>query len=100
MRNFGTDKPKFMSFTLDGKKKVYELPLGASLPFNLRLQYQEALAETDEMRQELLLEKFQRDFLARYMSAEVVNELPMSTIQDICQAWLEESADLGATPGE
>lgn len=100
MRNFGTDKPEFMSFTLDEKKKVYKLPLGAALPFQLRLQYQEALAEADEMRQELLLEQFQRDFLARYMGVETVGELPMATIQEICQAWLEESADLGATPGE
>ena len=100
MRNFGTDKPEFMEFTLDGGDKVYKLPLGQSLPFPLRLQYQEALAETDQMKQELMLEQFQHDFLAKYMGKKAVESLTMATVQEICQAWLEESADNGATPGE
>ena len=100
MRNFGTDKPEFMTFTIDGSDKVHKMPLGTSMPFAFRLQYQAALAETDQMKQELMLEQFQHDYLVKYLGKKTVESLTMATVQGIFQAWLEESADNGATPGE
>ena len=100
MRNFGTDKPDFMAFTVEGSDKVYKMPLGTSMPFAFRLQYQAALAEEDQMKQELMLEQFQYDYLAKCMGKKAVESLSMATVQGIFQAWLEESADNGATPGE
>ena len=100
MRHFGTDKPEMMSFTLAGSDKVHALPLGTSLPFRLRIQMQEAFSEPDEMTRELLVERWQRDFLTLYLGEDTVASMTMADVQEVYQAWLEESSAVGAEAGE
>jgi hypothetical protein len=100
MLNFGKTKPTTMEFTLGDSEQVHSLPLGASIPFDLRVKLAEAMAEPDDARREYLTECFQMELMRRYIDAEAVEALTMEHVQEIYAAWLEESAKNGATPGE
>lgn len=94
MRRFGTDKPELMPFNIGESKKVYKMPLAASMPAStiLRLQksYQQGEAEAFEAQIEIL----------RTYIGDIVDTLTAGDIRDIFDAWREESADQGAEPGE
>lgn len=94
MRNFGTDAPEFMAFTLGDSDEVYKLPLAASMPMTMLLEMQEAASKGDA---EAL--KYQFDLLHRYLG-ERADTLTVGEVRDIYAAWNEESVKQGATVGE
>ena len=94
MRKFGTDKPEFMAFTLGDAKKVYKIPLAASMPADAILKLQEAYNEGAAAAF-----RYQLDLLRKYMG-DAVEKLTAGDISDIYKAWEEESGTQGAEPGE
>ena len=98
MRKFGNDAPEFMSFTLGTSKKVYKMPLAASMPMSVALRFAE-IAALDEEAQGAESLRLQLDLLRRYIGDEA-DELTSAQVAEIFTAWAEESEAQGATPGE
>ena len=92
MRKFGTDAPEFFSFQIGESKKVYKLPLAASLPH----KHTEALREAEANETSY---DFWIGFLREHMG-DVVDELTEQTLADILKAWDEKSNKQGASVGE
>ena len=99
MRKFGTDTPEFMTFTLGNSKKVYKLPLAASMPISVAVQFSEIAAISDEDMQNAASSKLQLDILRRYIG-DAADDLTAAQVAEIFEAWAEESNKQGATPGE
>lgn len=94
MRKFGKDKPELMSFTLGNSKKVYTIPLAASMPATLILEMQKAYKGGDVAAFE-----FQLNLLKKYIG-EAADELTAGDVRDIFDAWTEDSKEQGAEVGE
>lgn len=94
MRKFGKDKPELMSFNLGNSKKVYNIPLAASMPATLILKMQEAYKEG-----EAAAFAFQLDLLKKYIG-DAADNLTAGDVRDIFNAWAADSAEQGAEPGE
>ena len=94
MRKFGTDAPKFMSFTLGDDDTVYRLPLAASMPMDVLIELGEAAGKggTESLR-------YQVDLLRRYIG-DAADALTAGDVSAIYSAWNEESALSGAEAGE
>ena len=100
MRQFGTDAPAFMSFTLGKSKTVYKLPLAASLPFQYTLRFAEIAAIEDLEEQTLATLRFQKELLDRYIG-EKAADLTTDQVRQIFEAWAEEGeTSTGVTQGE
>lgn len=95
MRKFGTDAPRFMSFTLGDDETVFNVPLAQCLPADTLVEMQEAAeaGETAALR-------YQVDLLARYIGKDRAAALTVGDVRAIFQAWGEESQEQGAAPGE
>lgn len=94
MRRFGTDKPKLMAFRLGDSKKVYTMPLAASMPANILIK----MGDTENNDTEAF--KFQYKLLKKYIG-DVADDLTAGDIRDIFNAWSEASeAEQGAEVGE
>ena len=94
MRKFGKDKPELMSFTLGNSKKVYNIPLAASMPATLILDMQKAYKEGESAAFE-----FQLNMLRKYIG-EAADELTAGDVRNIIDAWAEYSKEQGAEVGE
>ena len=94
MRKFGTDKPEFLVFQLEGSEKIYKLPLSASMPAAQLLAMQEAYSKGTESAF-----KFQIEFLRKNIG-KIADTLTAATVGEIFTAWSEESGKQGAEPGE
>lgn len=94
MRKFGKDKPELMSFTFGDSKKVYNIPLAASVPAPIILEMNEEYKKGD-------MEAFawQVKFLRKYVG-DLVDEMTTGDIKDIFDAWMMESSGQGAEVGE
>lgn len=92
MRKFGKDAPELFSFQIQGDKKVYKIPLAASLPYSILRKMQ--LHSNDESEFDVQVE-----MLRKYMG-DVVDELDTITLSDILKAWGKASSDQGAEVGE
>ncbi|MBQ9021559.1 MAG: hypothetical protein IJ113_06055 [Eggerthellaceae bacterium] len=100
MRNFGNDAPQFMSFTLGKDKTVYKLPLAASLPLSESIKFSDLAAMPDGEEKNAAAVKFQYDLVVKYLGEEVADLITVSQLGEIFGAWVEESQNQGATPGE
>lgn len=94
MRKFGKDKPELMNFTLGDSKKVYSIPLAASMPATLILEMQKAYKEG-----EVEAFEFQIKLLKKYIG-DAADELTAGEVRDIFDAWAEDSKEQGAEVGE
>lgn len=99
MRQFGTDAPDFLSFTLGKSKKVYKLPLGTSLPFDYAVRFAEIAAIDDAEEQGLESIKLQKEILDRYIG-EDAKDLTTAQVTEIFEAWAEEGNKSGVSQGE
>ena len=100
MRQFGTDAPEFLAFTLGKSKTVHKLPLGTSMPFEVALRFAEIAAIEDPDTQNLEMLHFQKELLDRYVG-EAAKDLTTAQVQEIFEAWAEEGQDAnGVTQGE
>ena len=91
MRTFGENKTEYFEFKLKDDKKVYRIPLAASIPYSILNRMDEA-GDDDRFR-------VQVDMLRKYMG-NVVDELSAGVLSDILIAWAEASKDEGASVGE
>lgn len=99
MRKFGNDAPEFMSFTLGHTgKKVYKMPLAASMPMTIAVRFSE-IAALPEDQQGVESIKFQLEVLRRYVG-DAADDLTASQVAEIFEAWGEESSEQGASLGE
>lgn len=92
MRKFGKEAAKVFEFLLEGSEKIYGIPLAASLPSGELFDLQKA----EEKGEGFLA---QREMLRKYMG-DIVDELTVTTLEDILKAWAEESRAQGEDPGE
>lgn len=100
MRQFGTDAPQFLSFTLGKAKTVHKLPLGTSLPFELTVRFAEIAAIEEAEQQNLEMLRFQKELLDRYVGEAAAN-LTTAQVQEIFEAWAEEGQEAnGVSQGE
>lgn len=95
MRKFGTDKPEFMAFTMGEAKKVYKIPLSASMLAEELVELQEAYNEGDAA-----VLRYQLKLLKKYMGDSAADKLTTGDMKKIFDAWAEESTKQGAEPGE
>ena len=86
MRTFGTDKPEFFIFQIEGSEEVYKIPLAASMPSKILLDLRGDFESQIEM-------------LRKYMG-DIVDDIPATTLSEILKAWSEESRGQGASVGE
>jgi len=98
VRKFGNDSPEFMEFTIGKSKKVYRMPLAASMPMSVAVKFAE-IATLDDDAQGAESAKLQLNLLRRYVGDEA-DELTSAQVAEIFNAWAEESNAQGATPGE
>ena len=94
MRKFGKDKPELMAFTIGDSKKVHKIPLAASMPATTMMELSEAQKEG-----EAATLRYQLELLERYIG-DVAGKLTAGDVRDIFNAWVEESMNQGAEPGE
>lgn len=92
MRSFGNDAPEVFRFQIKGDKKVYEVPLVASMPYSVLKKMKDARGEENRFSTQV-------DMLRKYMG-DVVDDLDPATLSDILKAWAEESKQQGAKVGE
>lgn len=92
MRSFRNDAPEFFCFQIADDKKVYKIPLAASMPYSLLKKMQKA--EGDEGKFDAQVE-----MLRKYVG-DVVDELDAMTLGKILKAWAEASNKQGAEVGE
>jgi hypothetical protein len=91
MRSFGNDAPEFFSFRIGTDKKVYKVPLAASMPYSVLKKMQKAKGEAGF--------DVQVETLRQYIG-DIVDELDAITLSNILNAWAEESHKQGAEVGE
>lgn len=92
MRTFGREEKKYFEFALEGNEKVYKIPLAAYMPIASILMMQEADRRDESLNGQVAM-------LRRYMGDDV-DELSPTMVADILNAWIDESAGNGASPGE
>lgn len=98
-RAFGTDAPEFFEFSIGKSKKVYRLPLAASLPATCALAFADIAAEEDGARQEKLGQELILSLLDKYCPG-ASSELTISALGEVLTAWIDASSSQGATLGE
>ena len=89
MRTFSNDAPEFFAFKIEGSKKMYKIPLAASLT----TKQIRGLDESGENYYK------QVEWLRQFVG-DLVDDLTPNTVVDIIKAWSQESKDNGASPGE
>ena len=89
MRSFSNDAPEFFVFKIEGSKKIYKIPVAASLNNKQLVELQEASEDYAK----------QLDWLRQFIGS-AADELTPKTTTDILQAWAQASRDSGASPGE
>ena len=88
-----------MEFTLGKSKKVYKLPLAASMPMGtLKRMTAIASIEGEEQQGAAALE-LEFDILREYIG-EAADKLTGKEVNEIFTAWREESDKQGASAGE
>jgi hypothetical protein len=92
MRSFGNDAPELFCFQITGGKKVYKVPLSASMPYSVLKKMKDAAGSDEQFEAQV-------EMLRKYMG-DVVDELDAKTLSDILQAWAEASKGQGAEVGE
>lgn len=92
MRSFGNDAPEFFCFQIAGDKKVYKIPLSASMPYSVLKKMKDAAGGDEQFEAQV-------EMLRRYIG-DVVDDLDAMTLSDILQAWAEASKGQGAEVGE
>ena len=92
MRTFGKDAPEFFCFQIADDKKVYKVPLAASMPYSVLKRMQEASGDESKFDTQV-------EMLRKYMG-DVVDELDAITLSNILKAWAEASGGQGAEVGE
>ncbi len=92
MRCFGKDAPEFFSFQITGDKKVYKIPLSASMPYSVLKKMKDAAGGDEQFEAQV-------EMLRKYMG-DVVDDLNAKTLSDILQAWAGASNSQGAEVGE
>ena len=92
MRSFGKDAPEFFCFQITGDKKVYKVPLAASMPYSLLKKMQKAGGDEEKFDAQV-------EMLRKYMG-DAVDELDAMTLGNILKAWAEASNKQGAEVGE
>lgn len=90
-RSFGNDAPEFFSFQIAGDKKVYKVPLAASLPYSILKKMQNAKGDDGFDTQVEMLRSYIGD---------IVDDLDTITLSNILKAWAGESQKQGAKVGE
>lgn len=89
MRTFGCDAPEFFCFQLEGKKKVYKIPLGTSLTNEQAKSFE----QTDN--------KYEKEIeWLRQFIGDDIDSLTVGVTQEILKAWAEDTRNQGATVGE
>lgn len=92
MRTFGGKKPNYFEFKLEGKEKIYRIPLAADMPFSILNDMNDAKGTDERFPAQIRM-------LRKYMGDDV-DDLSAGTLSEILQAWGEESMKAGATLGE
>ena len=92
MRSFGNDAPELFCFQITGDKKVYKVPLAASMPYSVLKKMQSAKSDDGKFDAQV-------EMLRKYMG-EAVDELDAMTLGSILKAWAEASNSQGAEVGE
>ena len=92
MRSFGKDAPEFFCFQITGDKKVYKVPLAASMPYSLLKKMQKAGGDEEKFDAQV-------EMLRKYMG-DIVDELDAVTLSNILEAWAKASGGQGAEVGE
>lgn len=83
-----------MAFTMGEAKKVYKMPLAASMPADMILGLQEAYQKGSAAAF-----RYQIEMLRKYIG-DAVDKLTAGDIRDIFKAWEQESAEQGAEAEE
>lgn len=91
MRQFGKAQT-FFEFQIEGSKKVYKIPIAASLPLTEILYIKEMDAKGKGLEAQV-------EMLRKYMGDDV-DELTSETVTEILRAWANESKEYGASVGE
>lgn len=92
MRKFGKTKQVFFEFQIEGSKKVYKVPIAASMPITEMLYLKEQDAKGKGLEAQI-------EMLRKYMG-DVVDELTSEMVTEILREWAKESQDIGASVGE
>lgn len=92
MRKFGKDAPEFFCFQIADDKKVYKVPLAASMPYSILKRMQDASGDESKFDAQV-------EMLRKYMG-DSVDDLDVVTLSDILKAWAKESGGQGAEVGE
>ena len=100
MRNFSSDSPQFMAFTIGDSKEEYRLPLAASLPLNESIRFADISAIADEDARNAAALRFQYDLVVKYLGEGVADVITTAQMGEIFAAWVEESQAQGASAGE
>lgn len=92
MRKFEKTKEVFFEFQIEGSKKVYKVPVAASMPITEMLYLKEQDAKGKGLEAQI-------EMLRKYMG-DVVDELTSEMVTEILREWAKESQDFGASVGE
>lgn len=92
MRKFEKTKQVFFEFQIEGSKKVYKVPIAASMPITEMLYLKEQDAKGKGLEAQI-------EMLRKYMG-DVVDELTSEMVTEILREWAKESQDIGASAGE
>lgn len=98
-RTFGCDAPESMEFRVGSSKKLYKLPLAASLPASYSVAFAAIAAEDDEAQQAKTAQEFIIGLLDRYCPG-ASEALTIGALGELLGAWMDASGEQGATPGE
>ena len=100
MRDFSAKQVQEMSFTINGGKTVYKMPLASSMPLGLLRKITRAAGIKDEEKRAEASIDAQLEILTEYLGAKVAERLEPDLIGEIFSAWAEESDASGADLGE
>jgi len=99
MLNFGTDKQRYLEFTLGTSKKVHKLPLAASMPLKWAEEFAALANIVDEDEKNKTALDIEARMLTEYVGDDA-RELPISVVSEIFAAWGNANSEQGADLGE
>lgn len=100
MRTFGTDKPQFFRFKLEGFDEEYTTPLMASLPVQLSSRFADIYEMGNPDDKNNAAFRLQVDILAKYLPEEALDTIDAATMGAIFEAYIDASSEQGAEAGE
>ena len=100
MRTFGTDKPEFFTFKLEGFDETYSIPLMASLPVQLSSRFADIYEMGNPDDKNNAAFRLQVDILAKYLPADAMEAIDAATMGAIFDAYIDASSEQGAEAGE